>query len=203
MRGLLSIGLLLIVAALALGVAEKAGWTVAADRAGLFAIADALRGWGWPMPAMLFATWIGSAVVRLPLAAAVAVALETRGDRRGALLLVAATVGALAGNDLLKTAFARVRPDLLPQLAVETSLSFPSGHAANGAAVYGAIAWVLVRNGAPGRVMWPAAVLLAAAIGVSRVALGVHWPSDVVGGWLAGAGWLLVCAAGPGGRARG
>lgn len=181
--------------AAAIGFAVEAGQLRAFDTALSLGIAVPARAAGWPVPILLFATVLGSAAIRLPVAAAVTLLLAVRRDRIGAAMVAASTVGILIGNGLLKHLVGRARPELLPHLAVETSLSFPSGHASNAAAVFLAIGWVLVRDGMRARIVWPVAVALILLVGVSRVVLGVHWPSDVLAGWCVGAGWMLVCAA--------
>jgi undecaprenyl-diphosphatase len=178
-----------------LAVAVARGWTAGADAWLSLALGNPLRTAAWPVPLMIAATTIGGAAVRLPLAALVAGVLALRGDRVAGLAVAASALGMLLLNMGLKLLFGRARPELLPHLAVETSLSFPSGHAANGAAVFWVLAWALVRQGAPAALMWCLAAVLVAAIGVSRVVLGVHWPSDVVAGWCVGGGWALICVA--------
>lgn len=112
-------------------------------------------------------------------------------------LFVAAAVGCGTGlAALLKLLFARVRPEIVPHLVDATGLSFPSGHATNSAIVYltlGALLANAHERPAVRAYLIGVAMLLTVAIGVSRIWLGVHWPSDVVGGWCAGAGWALAC----------
>lgn len=177
-----------------IGFAVEAGWLREFDVATSLALAMPARAAGWPVSVLSIATTIGAAIVRLPVAAACAAAIGWAGDRRGAAMVLASTTGMWIGNAGLKQIVGRARPELLPHLAVETSLSFPSGHASNAAAVFLAIGWVLVRDGARARIVWPCAIALVAAVGVSRVVLGVHWPTDVIAGWCVGAGWMLVCA---------
>jgi len=111
------------------------------------------------------------------------------------MFLVAATVAGAMFNTGLKQVFARARPDLVPHEVIVTNASFPSGHAFGAAMIYLTLAALLSR-----RIQQPAARVLllvlaigvTAAVGVSRVALGVHWPSDVLAGWAAGAAWALA-----------
>jgi undecaprenyl-diphosphatase len=194
-RPFLLSALILLAIAAAIGFAVEAGHLRAFDTALSLGIGVPARAAGWPVPILLFATVLGSAAVRLPVAAAVTLLLAVRRDRIGAAMVLASTVGILIGNSALKHLVGRARPELLPHLAVETSLSFPSGHASNAAAVFLAIGWVLVRDGMRARIVWPVAGVLILLVGVSRVVLGVHWPSDVLAGWCVGAGWMLVCAA--------
>ncbi|MGN7158568.1 phosphatase PAP2 family protein [Sphingomonas sp. SAFR-052] len=139
-------------------------------------------------------TALGSTTVLTILVAFVALLLASMGRwRTGALVALACSSGSWA-NVLLKHAVARTRPDLVPHLMAETSNSFPSGHAANSAIVYltlATLAWPLLRRPAARAFAMAAAVLLVIAIGASRVYLGVHWPSDVLAGWLFGALWAI------------
>jgi membrane-associated phospholipid phosphatase len=105
-----------------------------------------------------------------------------------------ACLGALILNNALKLAFSKARPELWPRLITETSFSFPSGHALGAMVLYGFLAYLLAQN-------WPrlSALIYAAAftiitlIGLSRLYLGVHWPTDVVAGFGVGFLWLIIC----------
>lgn len=114
---------------------------------------------------------------------------------RAAILVVAATtLGALAVT-LVKALIARSRPDLVGRLMEEASHSFPSGHAANSAIVYLTLATLLfpvVRGWQMRGFVLATAMLLVGMIGVSRIYLGVHWPSDVLAGWAFGSCWALL-----------
>lgn len=111
---------------------------------------------------------------------------------RPALLLVLVTLSGRLAVALQKDWTARVRPDAHGHLVPVDSLAFPSGHAANTAMVALCLA-LLVPQGERVRAaaVW-AAVWLAILVGLSRVMLGVHWPSDVVGGWAFGLFWTLL-----------
>ncbi|MBU1463347.1 MAG: phosphatase PAP2 family protein, partial [Alphaproteobacteria bacterium] len=88
----------------------------------------------------------------------------------------------------LKLVYDRPRPDLVEQLVSVQTPSFPSGHAAGNMMMFGALAMLARRRGGYG-----AAGMMIALIGISRVWLGVHWPSDVTAGWIEGLGWLALC----------
>jgi len=110
-------------------------------------------------------------------------------------LTLAAVGGALFVTGVVKVVTDRARPD--GALADTVSSSFPSGHAVRGVVVYGLIAWCLLRLA---RSWWrhlgvAVALLLAVATGWSRVWLAVHWPSDVLFGYVLGATWLLITLA--------
>lgn len=110
-------------------------------------------------------------------------------------LLLASIVGVSILNSLIKIGFHRARPEVTPHLAEVATNSFPSGHAMISAATYLTIGALLARSQSTLRVrtyVMSLAVLLAAAIGVSRLYLGVHWPSDVLAGWALGSAWALA-----------
>jgi undecaprenyl-diphosphatase len=145
---------------------------------------------------MYVVSFLGQTVVLAVLAACAVEWLIVRRERRHAVLVAVTTLGAALLVLLLKHIVARVRPPVADRLMVETSWSYPSGHSLGATAVLGVLAVVatarLTRR--LHRVLVRAAVgLLVAAIGVSRVYLGVHWPSDVLAGWLVGGLWLAIC----------
>jgi membrane-associated phospholipid phosphatase len=121
-----------------------------------------------------------------------------RRNRRGPLWLDITAVWLAIGvgyaiNFTLKTLFARSRPELSPLLLSPSGYSYPSGHAMASTVVYGCAAFLLARRSpAAGRWIIIAAVLWISLIGLSRVYLDAHWPSDVLAGFAAG--WLIVSA---------
>lgn len=113
-----------------------------------------------------------------------------------AVMVVAGVLGAMLFSTLLKEFFDRPRPDLVPHATRVYTNSFPSAHAMMSAATYLTLASVLVRLQRQRSVrtfLLVLAVGLTLAVGFSRVYLGVHWPSDVLAGWAAGAAWALFC----------
>lgn len=124
----------------------------------------------------------------------VLVGLERRGE---VALLVVATVGTLVLNPLLKELFDRARPDVAAAvLHAPTGHAFPSGHAMNSAAVYTAIALAVLALDPPAAVrnaVVGTCLVVAVMVALSRVVLGVHYPSDVLAG--AAAGWAWAAAA--------
>ena len=118
--------------------------------------------------------------------------LLVRRDWRGAIQLTGITLTGRLLVEVQKDWAARLRPDAMGHLVPVDSLAFPSGHAANATLVWLCLALLLPRS-ARGRAfaVW-AAVWLALAVGLSRVMLGVHWPSDVIGGWAFGLFWTLL-----------
>lgn len=111
--------------------------------------------------------------------------------RLGLTLLLIALIGR-GLSESQKYWIARVRPDLEPHLVVVKTQSFPSGHAASSMIFYLALALALAAGTRWQRPAAAAAVLLSLLIGTSRVMLGVHWPSDVIGGWTFGMLWVLL-----------
>lgn len=142
-------------------------------------------------------TEVGSTVVMALLALLAVGWLAIRAKRRGDAALVAVvTAGAGLLVSVSKPIVGRVRPPEDFRLVAETNPSFPSGHSLASMAVLGVLAVVFLprldstRLRIAGYAVVTAAIL---AIGASRLYLSVHWSTDVVGGWLTGAGWLLAC----------
>jgi len=141
-------------------------------------------------------TTMGSSLVVLPLLLAVGAALVVRKHYGAATFLGIALGGALLIDFTMKLIFQRPRPKL-DYAAVLPDYSFPSGHSMNGMVFYvglGLVAWSVFGR----RVGIPATILgavLAIGIGTSRIYLGYHYLTDVVGGFLAGIAWLLIVGA--------
>jgi undecaprenyl-diphosphatase len=175
------------------------------DRAGL-GLAHALRS-GWLDAVMQGMTWFGSLLLLLPLTAALAWLLLRSGQRREAGFVLLALLGASVLSRAFKLWVARPRPELFPAwLDMPGDWSFPSAHAMQATAA--ALAWLLVARRT--RVLW--AILLGLAVllvGLSRIYLQVHFPSDVVAGtlaallWVAGLHALLLRPAADGHRKSG
>jgi len=120
------------------------------------------------------------------------------GDRRGASVLAATSFASALLTLATKTLLERPRPDVVTRLVHVTGLSYPSGHSLASAAVYFTASFVVARHLAP---PWERVaalgftILLTTAIGASRIYLGVHYPSDVLGGILLGTALALVAAS--------
>ncbi len=117
--------------------------------------------------------------------------------RHGLIAAITILLASLA-NSTLKLAIARARPDLLEPVIEEHGFSFPSGHSALGMVAYGIFAVLLTRSRLPGPVKQGGVValgVLVALIGISRIWLGVHYPTDVLAGWAAGGVIVLAYAA--------
>ena len=138
-------------------------------------------------------TMLGGWYFVTPLAAVAGLVVALRGKPWPGLVLF---VGSLVGRllvELQKYQLGRVRPDEHPHLVNVYNLSFPSGHSANAMMVYVAMALMLVEGDR--RNLWlGAALVLSTLIGLSRMMLGVHWPSDVLAGWSFGLLWAMLLA---------
>jgi len=122
--------------------------------------------------------------------------LWLQGLRRAAMYVLLAILGGLLLSTLLKTGFARPRPDVVTHGSLIYTSSFPSGHSMLSAVVYltGASLLAMVHKTRSLRVyLIGCAILTTLLVGVSRVYLGVHWPSDVLAGWAAGSAWAAAC----------
>jgi undecaprenyl-diphosphatase len=142
--------------------------------------ASALGGFAW----ITFATFV------------IAIFLLLDGKSHMAAFLAAATTSGAVVSFLLKSVFERPRPDLVPHLSHVYTSSFPSGHSMNAAVVYltlGSLLASVISNVSLKIYVLAIAVALTIAVGLSRIYLGVHYPTDVLAGWLAGLVWALVC----------
>ena len=187
------VALLLIVAAL-----SATRWPFGFDRS----IILGLRAWSlrpgggppWLRDAARDVTSLGSGTVLTCVVVAVAGLLLVQRHRLTALALVAAAWSGSAAVSLLKAHVDRPRPTIVDHWAVVDNSSFPSGHAASSAVIYLTLA-AIASQVTPGRAvrtyLIALAILLVGAIGVSRVYLGVHWPSDVLAGWSFGTLWAI------------
>jgi undecaprenyl-diphosphatase len=150
----------------------------------------------WLRIAALDITALGSGTVLGLVVAVIAGFLLLQGLRRTAGFIVVASVGGWLLNALLKELFQRPRPGVVPHLSEVMTLSFPSGHAMTSAAVYltlGALLMRLADRRATKIYCMACAMLIAVLVGITRVYLGVHYPTDVLAGWLVGLSWALVC----------
>jgi undecaprenyl-diphosphatase len=141
-------------------------------------------------------SWLGGWIGLTALGVAMGVLLVRERAWVDLGFLVAALLGTSLATSLLKIWFDRERPDVAPAVPLPPSSSFPSGHAAEGVAGLGALA-VLAAERLPDRRartwLWVAVVVAGVAVGLSRIALGVHYVTDVVAGWCFGLAWLAGC----------
>jgi len=142
---------------------------------------------------MLGITMLGSEWVMLPLGTVIVWRLATLRHGRHAIVLGAGSLGAELVSYILKLACHRLRPPVFFGLLPAENYSFPSGHAFVGTVFYGLLAGILAQLYCHRRVEAIAlAVLTVLLVGFSRVYLGYHYPSDVLGGWACAAGWLAM-----------
>ena len=137
-------------------------------------------------------TFLGEPVVLIGLAIIVAAWLTYERRGRYALAVVVVTLVGRGLAEIQKYAIERIRPEDKVHLVPVSTPSFPSGHATSSMIVYLTLALVLASHT---RWKWPAvagALVLSFCIGTSRLMLGVHWPTDVVGGWAFGLLWVLL-----------
>lgn len=140
-------------------------------------------------------TALGSPVVLTLLTVGVTGFLFATSRRRAAVTILLSVLGGMLFSEGLKMSFARPRPDLVPHGMQVYSQSFPSGHAMMSATVYLTLGLLLARTESARRAkLFSIAfgVLLTVIVGLSRIYLGVHWPTDVLAGWAGGAAWALM-----------
>ena len=149
----------------------------------------------WLEHAVADITALGGYVILTLLVVGVAIYLFVAGKRGTALLVVGAVTSGTVLSETLKLGFARPRPDLVAHLAEVQSASFPSGHAMISAITYLTLGVLLTRVHEKRRtkfIVMTYAITLTLMIGLSRIYLGVHWPTDVLAGWALGAAWSAL-----------
>jgi undecaprenyl-diphosphatase len=150
----------------------------------------------WLTPVMQLVTWLGSSFFIIPFGVAVSGYLYLRAATwRPLVMMAVAFAGAAGMYDIVKPAVARVRPSAALQVGgPDTGWAFPSGHATQSIAFYGMLAIVLIVSHAPKRRLLIAvgASFVVIVVGASRLYLGVHWLTDVLGGYALGLTWMSV-----------
>lgn len=141
-------------------------------------------------------TALGSTGVLTFMVFAIAGFLAMTGKGYAALFVSASVGGGVLLSETMKWIHSRPRPDLVPHGAEVYSASFPSGHSMMSAVVYLTLGALLARTQSSRSVkvyILTLAAVLAMLVGLSRVYLGVHWPTDVLAGWTLGGVWALAC----------
>ncbi len=141
-------------------------------------------------------TALGGMGILMLLTAATVGGYLLQGRYKTAMLILIAVVGGLMISLLLKQSFDRPRPDLVPHGSYVYTKSFPSGHSMLSAITYLTLGSMIVRtrdHKATKIYVMIVSMLITLLVGVSRIYLGVHWPTDVLAGWSAGASWALIC----------
>jgi undecaprenyl-diphosphatase len=180
-------------AELADGVIE--GESQAFDRAVLLWIHN--HSPGWLDTPMRLVTALGYYWVVLPLLAGAVLVFYLEGWRLSAVLLIVSTAGSVFLTTVLKAVFRRARPELFESGYTASFFSFPSGHATVAVGFYGALTLILAYR-LRGLARWAVVsggVLLVLLIGFSRLYLGVHYPTDVLAGFLAAPLWVISVGA--------
>jgi len=148
---------------------------------------------------MRFASRYGGPAGLTPFGLVLAIAFLIRGWRRGAILVIVTLAGAALLDILLKLSFGRMRPTPFFDYPLPATASFPSGHALFSASFFGGLA-VLVSHRVRHRLLrvlvWTGAVAIVALVGLSRIYLGVHYPSDVLAGYATATIWVAAVAFG-------
>lgn len=183
-----------------------ADWVVEGESLGLDrAILLALRvpgdpatplGPGWLQEAARDVTGLGGTFVLTFITCATAIYLWLTGRPHVALFVIAAVAGGTLLGNLLKLFFDRARPDIVPHATQVYTASFPSAHAMMSATTYLTLGALLARIHSSGRLktfFLTIAVVLTLLVGLTRLYLGVHWPSDVLAGWCVGSAWAGLC----------
>lgn len=180
---------MLIASAILLGFAVMAGWLLWFDVPVMRAVALTDASPTWLVTAAQFVTSLGDPDPRSGFVVLICILFIARHCWRSAAIYFVTVAISIAGHTLAKIAYARPRPRLTPWFDHASDLSYPSGHA-GGAMVILFGAALLMRER---WLRWPA-LGLALAIAATRPMLGVHWPSDVIGGVMWGAGFALAGA---------
>lgn len=155
-----------------------------------------LRGPAWLEEYVRDITALGSAAVLTVFTLLLLIYLLISRRYRHALLVLVAVWGGTVLSSLLKMSYGRERPSVVPHLTNISQASFPSGHAMLSSVVYLTLGALLAQAASRRRehiFFINAALVLALLVGLSRMALGVHYPSDVLAGWSAGTAWALLC----------
>lgn len=143
---------------------------------------------------MLTITKLGNPSIVVIVAGLTLGILWLRHYREEAKIFAIACLGAFILNTGLKLVFSKPRPELWHRLIPETSYSFPSGHALGSMVLYGLIAYLLaIHYPQFAKFIYTFSVVLITLIGISRLYLGVHWPTDIIAGYGVGFLWLMVC----------
>jgi undecaprenyl-diphosphatase len=149
---------------------------------------------GWVTSAMKIVTWLGASPVGWALVGVVALWAFLNGRPRVAIILVIAFGLSVAVKVQFKALIDRPRPSLAP-LVHASGAAFPSGHALTAFVVFGLLPLVLLPTGRARIVSWLGSALIVLAVGFSRIYLGEHWLTDVIGSYLLGALFVLSVAA--------
>ncbi|WP_198024089.1 phosphatase PAP2 family protein [Sphingorhabdus lutea] len=135
-------------------------------------------------------SWIGGGISRYIVVVLLAIILWRKIDVRTGVSYVVMVVATNLSSDLLKAFFARPRPDFVPHLDGVSSFAYPSGHASCAAAI--CLGFIFFMNGKLPSIWAKIFIFAAFIMGMSRIMLGVHWPTDILGGWLLGSAFAFL-----------
>lgn len=141
-------------------------------------------------------TSLGSSTLLTIISLIVVIYLGLKKETRSIIYVLSAAIGGGILVQILKILFARPRPEIAGQLVSEITMSFPSGHSAMSAVVYLSIAVLISRIESLYKTrvfIITTALAISFIVGISRIYLGVHYPTDVIAGWMIGLFWALLC----------
>ncbi len=164
-------------------------------------VRDYVHGFAAPAltSAMEFFSLVGSPLFLTILGLIVVGIFIYQKHKRAVVLFLIGMAGELLLDTLLKLFFKRARPEAFFGYALPSSYSFPSGHALGSLCFFGILAWLVtarIKNKIGKTLIWLTAIFLILSIGISRIYLGVHYPSDVLAGFSTGLFWVLTVALG-------
>lgn len=154
-----------------------------------------LAGPDWTAAFWLGVTWLGEAMPRIVVAGLAIIGLSLRRRWHSGLILAGVLLSGIALTATIKLLVGRPRPQLVAHLDQASLQSFPSGHALNGTLFFLTAALFLaplLRRRGERWALYAVAAIVSLAIGMSRIALGVHYPTDAIAGWVIGASWLWL-----------
>ena len=177
------------------------GETLAFDRGVLLALREPglpkdPLGPDWLTTAAADVTALGSLIVLALVVLVISGLFLSLGHRRQAAIMLLASIGGLVWSESIKAILDRTRPEEAYRVVAAMNASFPSGHTLLSASVYLTLGALVASFAQKRRVRAFAlvtAIVLTGLVGLSRVFLGVHWASDVMGGWCLGGAWALAC----------
>ncbi|HEX5095489.1 MAG TPA: phosphatase PAP2 family protein [Acidimicrobiia bacterium] len=184
---------LFVFVALAIDVSDDRGWIADVDRDFAELAHDGVDDRPPAIEASKTGTRLGDTMTLFVVVSLLTVAALARGRARLAVIVVVTAISGALLNHAVKELVDRARPQFADPVAVGHGPSFPSGHAMNSMIAYGSVVlvvWILHRRFA--MIAAVVSAIVVAVVGVTRVTLGVHYVSDVVGGWLLGAVWLAL-----------